>query len=200
GCCTPTRGRPRWSAPRPPCRRTTFTAKCTVPPALRSTCTAVARSRTGCSSSTSATGRDAKWSSRRSVSSCWPSPPKTAGPWSELLNPGVLGRQRLRQVRAQRACGVVGRDRLGRDADTGLGFDAGAQLQVAQRVQPVVGERPVRVDRATQDQAGLLGDQLAQPGGPLVGRQLMQFGTQRGTFGPVVIPGALERFGERAAG
>ena len=62
-------------------------------------------------------------------------------------------------------------DGLGGDPDTGLGFDAGPQFEVAQRVQPVVGERAVRVDRAAQDQAGLLGHQPPKPGGPLVLRQ-----------------------------
>ena len=47
-------------------------------------------------------------------------------------------------------------------------LDAGAQFEGAQRVNAVLGERPVGIDAATQDQADLIGDQTPQPGGPLV--------------------------------
>ena len=51
-------------------------------------------------------------------------------------------------------------------------------FEVAQRVKAVFGERTVRIDGATQNQADLLGDQTPQPGGPLVRGQRRQLGTE----------------------
>ena len=61
----------------------------------------------------------------------------------------------------QRARGVVGHDCLRRNPDAGLGFDMGPQLQVAQGIKAVLGERTIGVDRPAQDEAHLVGDQSA---------------------------------------
>ena len=53
-----------------------------------------------------------------------------------------------------------------------------AQFEVAQRVQSVLGQRMVGIDVAAQDQTDLLGEQTPQPAGPLIERQVGQFGTQ----------------------
>ena len=86
----------------------------------------------------------------------------------------------------------------GRDAYSGFGLDVGAQFEGAQRVQAVLGERPVGIDGATQDQADLVGDQTPQPGGPLVAGQLVEFGKEFACARLRFARGA-ERFGERAA-
>ena len=61
-------------------------------------------------------------------------------------------------------CGDVG----GAGADPGFSFDAGAQFEIAQRIESVVGERTIGVDGAAQDQADLLGDQTTKSARPLV--------------------------------
>ena len=71
-----------------------------------------------------------------------------------------------------------GGDVSGADAYARFGLDAGAQFEVAQRVQTVLGQRAVRIDRATQNQTDLIGDQAPQPGGPLVRRQRVQLGPE----------------------
>ena len=95
--------------------------------------------------------------------------------------PGVKS---LAQVPRQSARGVVGDDRLGADADTGLRLDGGAQLQRPQRIQTVLGERAIRVDRAAQDETDLVGDQTAQPVRPLVGGQRRRVRPARWGFRP----------------
>ena len=71
-----------------------------------------------------------------------------------------------------------GGDVGGVDAYSRLALDAGAQFEVAQRVEAVLGERTVRIDGATQNQADLLGDQTPKSGGPLVQGQLIQLGAE----------------------
>ena len=88
---------------------------------------------------------------------------------------GLHGRQRVAQVLRQTSNGG---DVRGDDADSRFGLDAGAQFEVAQRVKAVLGQRTVRVDGATQDQADLLGDQTPEPAGPLVRGQRVQLGAE----------------------
>ena len=64
-------------------------------------------------------------------------------------------------------------DVLGADADAGLGFDPGAQLERAEGVQAVLRRRAVQVDRATQQQADLVGQQLPSAARPLLEGQLV---------------------------
>ena len=71
-------------------------------------------------------------------------------------------------MHGQRTRRAVGDDGLGRQADTRLRLDVGAQLQGAQGIQTVIGERTIGIDRPPQDQADLVGDQTAQPVRPLV--------------------------------
>ena len=77
------------------------------------------------------------------------------------------GRQLFAQQRRQIANGGGG-DVAGSEAYSRFGLDAGTQFEGAQRVNAVLGERPVGIDATTQDQADLIGEQTPQPGGPLV--------------------------------
>ena len=56
----------------------------------------------------------------------------------------------------------------GVDAYSRFALDAGAQFEVAQRVEAVLEERTVRIDGAAQNQADLLGNQTPKSGRPLV--------------------------------
>lgn len=83
-----------------------------------------------------------------------------------------------------------------------FGLDTGAQFEVAQRVEAVLGQRAVRVDRAPQTQADVVRYQPPEAGGPLVEREFFEFGTEFGVAGRVLVratrPGA-ERGGESTA-
>ena len=67
------------------------------------------------------------------------------------------GRQLLAQQRREIANGSGG-DFAGSKANTRFRLDAGTQFEGAQRVNSVLGERPVGIDVATQDQADLIGE------------------------------------------
>jgi hypothetical protein len=83
------------------------------------------------------------------------------------MSGGFRGRQlfaqHLRQTANGANAGEVGRI----DAYSHFGLDAGAQFEGAQRVNAELGERPVGIDAATQEEADLIGDQAPQPGRPL---------------------------------
>src|SRR5579884_3849628 len=75
-----------------------------------------------------------------------------------LLSRSFCGRQLFNQQSGQPANGADLGQVGGIDADPRFGLDPGAQFQGTQRVQTVLGKRPVRIDAATQDQADLLGE------------------------------------------
>ena len=85
-----------------------------------------------------------------------------------------------------------GADIRGVDAYSRFGLDAGAQFEVAQRVEAVLGERTVRIDAAAQDQADLIGDQTPKPGGPFVPGQRVQFGKEF-ACAPTALPRGSEQ-------
>ena len=81
---------------------------------------------------------------------------------------------------------TANRSDVGRlNADPGFRFDAGAQFQVAQRIEAVLGQGTVRVDSAAQNQADLFGDQAPEAGWPLVERKLGELGTELAVIGSV---------------
>ena len=108
----------------------------------------------------------------------------------------VLGRQRVAQVLGQ---GPHSGDVLGVDAYSGFVLDARAQFEVAQRVEAVLGERTVRIDGATQNQADLLGDQTPKPGEATRPAGSSLSSARNLLLSAPALPRGLEHLGEPAA-
>src|SRR5262249_52301710 len=112
------------------------------------------------------------------------------------------GRQRsfrCCQLFAKVLCQTTNRgDLRGTDGYPGFRFDPGAQFQVAQRIQPVLAQRPIRIDGAPQQQADLIRYQPPDHAGPLVLRRRLQLGEELALVRLTVRHG-LERLGEAAA-
>lgn len=88
-------------------------------------------------------------------------------------------------------------DLCGTDAYTRFGFDAGPQLQVAQGIQTIVGQRPVRINGSPQQQADLVRYQPPDCAGPLFAGQAAQFGEEF-PGGRLILARGVERFGKSA--
>src|ERR1700758_3556009 len=89
--------------------------------------------------------------------------------------PGPIGRQ----IFAERSRQTVNRgDVAGGDAYRRFVLEIVAQLEVGQRVEAVLGEGTVRIDRAAQDLAEFVRHQTPEPREPFLLRQRVQLGKE----------------------
>src|SRR4029077_11640761 len=77
-----------------------------------------------------------------------PGAPTEVAEWGRCRSCGLLDCQCVGKVLGQSPNGVMGGNRIGGYADSGLGFDVGPYFEFTQRVQTVIREGPVGVDGA----------------------------------------------------